>query len=849
MLLQLEQQEVERRLGVFQGGRFLRQRTADGNAGLGQIHDPVQHVIGHGPAVRSQDQHLVFHPGFRLQAAVDREHGVLEAIRVDEVVGIAGRNLGQLRSEQPRNAVVLAVIVKDIGLETALLEKIGTAGEIVRPDPRLFRPGLVPVEPLAETEQVQAGPVRVVRLVGGLVDDETVQAAGEGDIGRIFQVFRAVGVAFPAHAAGGEGFRGDDVLAEEMSHGGRFPDIGHRHRDRGSVPGIGRPDGGHRDVGEPFDVHAVSDKDPSVFVGFRIAALHSGVPGDVAQAVVILGEEFAEGLPPVEQELFRLFRAAENLARQGRQPREEVIPPPFLELLEHVLCPCHLPGLVAVRQDILDRGAFIDAEEFPEIGFPGLRIEFVHLKTRRLGRSRMVLLAGQGDAETIDAPSTFRHLPDKESTLVHQTEILDLGHGIGRVRRQIIGEIVRRGKTRFVLRMIHFDDAVQDEFRNLGPSWDTDRHAEPHKRTVRLRIPDHQPEMPGACRGNVHRQDRQDIGGDVTHPPPGLAVIAGFQAVTIGGRVVSPDASRFAARQGQGADRLRLVEGILDPGLLSLGSGRQFQVIVEIPVGELLDRKPAAGRCHFRAHLSHRLFRGGQFDREGTHMAGPRFRIPAVRDVLIGSGGIEERRHPEDLDTRSFDFDRPPGELFHRILGLHPRTARGTPARSRRHGRFHPLCGSQFHRIAHRHLPLGRVVRHLFIDDGGHPDPARIELMETADAGPFHPLDVLQDAVHGHVAIHPMPPHPRSRFLRRLPKPLIHRALRPDTLRQGQRQERHHHFFHTCKDNLFFEKPPEYRIFVSRIQVISIYEIRVRQREISQDPIGTHQGTYRRLRR
>ena len=231
VILQLEKQEIERGLGVLQGSRFLRHSAAYGHPGLGQVHDPVQHVIRHCPAVRSKDQNLVFHPGFRLQAAVDREHSVLESIRVDEVVGIAGRYLRQLLPEQSRDGVVLAVIVEDIGLETALLKEIGTAGQIVRPYPGFLRPCLVTIKPLAKTQQVQAGLVRVVRLMGGLVDDETVQTTGEGDIGRIFQVFRAIGIAFPTHAARGEGFRGDDVLAEDMGNGGGFTDIGHRHRN------------------------------------------------------------------------------------------------------------------------------------------------------------------------------------------------------------------------------------------------------------------------------------------------------------------------------------------------------------------------------------------------------------------------------------------------------------------------------------------------------------------------------------------------------------------------------------------------------------------------------------------
>ena len=282
-------------------------------------------------------------------------------------------------------------------------------------------------------------------------------------------------------------------------------------------------------------------------MGFRVAALHSGVPDDVAQAVVVLRKEFADGLPPVEQELLRFRRAAEDLARQRRKPREEVIPPPFLELLEHVLCPCHLPGLVTVRQQILDRSAFVDAEKLPEIGLPGLRIEFVHFQARRLRRGRMILLTGQGNAETVDAPASLRHLPDKEAALIDQTEVLHRRHWIRGIGRQVIGEIVRRGKTGLILRVVHFYDTMQDKLRNLRSRREADRQTVPDQRTVWFRIPDPKPEMSGARGGNVHRQDWHDVGRNVAHPPPCNAVIAGFQTVAIGRRVIPPNTARFPA--------------------------------------------------------------------------------------------------------------------------------------------------------------------------------------------------------------------------------------------------------------------------------------------------------------
>ena len=73
--------------------------------------------------------------------------------------------------------------------------------------------------------------------------------------------------------------------------------------------------------------------------------------------------------------------------------------------------------------------------------------------------------------------------------------------------------------------------------------------------------------------------------------------------------------------------------------------------------------------------------------------------------------------------------------VAHSLVRLHPRTARGAPARRRCNGRFHALLRRQIQRIAYRYLPLRRLVRHGLVHDGTHPDTARVKLMEPADPG------------------------------------------------------------------------------------------------------------------
>ena len=117
----------------------------------------------------------------------------------------------------------------------------------------------------------------------------------------------------------------------------------------------------------------------SVLMGFRIAAFHPGLTGDVVQTVIILRKQFRQRLPPVEKEPLCLLGAPDDFTSQGRQPRKKVVAAPGLEFREHIPCPGHLSGLIAVGQYVLDRHPLIQPEKILEIRFPGLRIQFVHL--------------------------------------------------------------------------------------------------------------------------------------------------------------------------------------------------------------------------------------------------------------------------------------------------------------------------------------------------------------------------------------------------------------------------------------------------------------------------------------
>ena len=76
-----------------------------------------------------------------------------QSVGIDEIVGITRRDGRKLMAEETGNAVVLAVIIQDVGLVMPLLQEIGTSGQVIRPDLGLLRPGIVAVEPLTVSDE------------------------------------------------------------------------------------------------------------------------------------------------------------------------------------------------------------------------------------------------------------------------------------------------------------------------------------------------------------------------------------------------------------------------------------------------------------------------------------------------------------------------------------------------------------------------------------------------------------------------------------------------------------------------------------------------------------------------
>ena len=76
----------------------------------------------------SKHQHLVFHSGRRDDGTVLHGQQVLDAKRIDEIVGITLRDGGQFMSVDAGDVGVFAVIPEHVGYISSPLEHVATAG-------------------------------------------------------------------------------------------------------------------------------------------------------------------------------------------------------------------------------------------------------------------------------------------------------------------------------------------------------------------------------------------------------------------------------------------------------------------------------------------------------------------------------------------------------------------------------------------------------------------------------------------------------------------------------------------------------------------------------------------------
>ena len=217
---------------------------------------------------------------------------------------------------------------------------------------------------------------------------------------------------------------------------------------------------------------------------------------------------------------------------------------------------------------------------------------------------------------------------------------------------------------------------------------------------------------------------------NVAHTAERAAVVACLEVFRHRCLLGCPNAAVVAVVNGQCLHRGRLLQFVLQP----IG----FSVVAERQHGTQFRHRPIV-----------------LADAHGQHAA-----VAVEALVLLRFG----QRHLHAAATLHDGVA--PDQFLHGLLGFHPRTAGVAPARTTGNGHLHAERIGQRGGEAKTVLPLGRHVDEATLDDGllTH---ACLETVHAADAHTMHPLEVFADAVAGDVAVHPVPPHTWTRFLRR----------------------------------------------------------------------------------
>ena len=222
-------QTLELLLVALHGRLHHRLLATNQRTCLSQFSQLTQHRKRHPVAVLIQHQHLVAHATRQGQLlAIIRQHGGQD-LRIHIVVVVPTRHRRMVVAKEARHHVVLSVIVSHIRHELTLLQHVATASQIVRPCLGLLCPRLMAIEPLSEDHQTQTRFLVVHRLMGTLMNHETVHAIRHLQISHRLQVAWIVGIGIAIHTIGSERFRSHELTSIDMRHRSRFTDVRGRH--------------------------------------------------------------------------------------------------------------------------------------------------------------------------------------------------------------------------------------------------------------------------------------------------------------------------------------------------------------------------------------------------------------------------------------------------------------------------------------------------------------------------------------------------------------------------------------------------------------------------------------------
>ena len=228
------------------------------------------------------------------------------------------------------------------------------------------------------------------------MDDEAVDARGHRSVRDGLEAAGmmgpgALGRAVYLRAVRGEGLGRTDRLAVKMADGGGFAYVGLADEIRG-VEVAPHPEFGHGDVGVPLEVHPVRYEGALVAVRFGMPPEAAGGEQAVYAVVMLLGQQLAQGLPPVGEKAFRPFRRPDHGAGDGGQPAYQVITPARAEFFRHGGGPGLAFGLVTVQHYVFydapqpaAAGIVVQGEIVGIVSCDRICVIFVHLQAGSLG--------------------------------------------------------------------------------------------------------------------------------------------------------------------------------------------------------------------------------------------------------------------------------------------------------------------------------------------------------------------------------------------------------------------------------------------------------------------------------
>ena len=236
------------------------------------------------------------------------------------------------------------------------------------------------------------------------------------------------------------------------------------------------PHGSHRDVGFALGRHAIDEVKTSILMRFEVSA-QSVLLGDaVGIGIHAFLDEFADGGAPIEEKLLAALGAFDDLSRQHRQPWQQIVASTLFELLWHPWCPGLPTGFITVDQQILQTmtahqsscGIAVGVEVVGQEVGEGILVDLRHFKASGFCRSRMIGLACQRIAESIDGPVALGCIPMKVAFGIdlvgHVDDILCADHFVSTSESGMFHKVGRSGIASLLFGVVDTWNWIEHQF-------------------------------------------------------------------------------------------------------------------------------------------------------------------------------------------------------------------------------------------------------------------------------------------------------------------------------------------------------------------------------------------------